>query len=220
MGKSENTVPPWSACPFAAIPVRGQSTLNSLERIYTGPGLESLCRPSPWLAGRDCGPWLELSARFGNRRLCSIYNRSLSLTTSGRLASSISSPLTFRQLFPIGSDVIAEVFPVSRGTGVQSAHVKSRTSAVDNRQSPWNLWNFWPLATDPLGHNLDFYTNLHIAHGEIPRKFGGPGYHRVCADGRKRMFVADGRTDGFAIARTNIVLLGNNRQKLQKNNTN
>jgi len=75
---AENAVPLWSVCPFALTHARGQSTPNSLERVNTGPGLESLCRPSPWLAGRDRGPWLELSARFGNRRSCSINNRSLS----------------------------------------------------------------------------------------------------------------------------------------------
>jgi len=31
----------------------GQSTSKSLERVYTGPELKSLCRPSLWLAGRD-----------------------------------------------------------------------------------------------------------------------------------------------------------------------
>jgi len=53
IAKSENAVPPWSVCPFAATPARGQSTPNSLEMVYTGPGLESLCRSSLWLAGRD-----------------------------------------------------------------------------------------------------------------------------------------------------------------------
>jgi len=57
---------------YIYITARGQSTPNSLERVYTGPGHESLCRPSPWLAGRDRWPWLELSASFGNRRPCSI----------------------------------------------------------------------------------------------------------------------------------------------------
>jgi len=72
---------PCSVCPFAVTavtPARGQSTPNSLERVYTGPGLESLCRPSPWLTGRDHWPWLELSLRFGNRRPYSINSRSLS----------------------------------------------------------------------------------------------------------------------------------------------
>jgi len=73
IAKSENAVPPWSLCPFA----RGQSTSNSLERVYNSPGLESWCRPSPWLAGRNRGPWLELSAKFGNRWPCSINSRSL-----------------------------------------------------------------------------------------------------------------------------------------------
>jgi len=54
--KSKNAVPPWSSCSFAATPARGQLTPNSLERVYTGPGLESRCRPSPWLMGRNRGP--------------------------------------------------------------------------------------------------------------------------------------------------------------------
>jgi len=78
IAKSENDVPPWSVCPLTATPARSQSTSTSLERVYTGPWLESRCRPSPWLAGRDRWPWLELSARFGNRRPCSINSRSLS----------------------------------------------------------------------------------------------------------------------------------------------
>jgi len=82
------------------------------------------------------------------------------------------------RVFPIGSDVIAEVFPVM-GSGVRSAHVKSRTSAVKNRQyvefvapchrhftpQPWFLTRIYILPTESL----------------IPRKFGVPGYHRFCA---------------------------------------
>jgi len=41
-----------------------------------------------------CGPWLELLARFGNRRPCSINSRSLSWLTSGWLTSSIFGPST------------------------------------------------------------------------------------------------------------------------------
>jgi len=95
IAKSENAVPPKSVCPFAVTPARGQLTLNSLERVYTGPGLESRCRLSPWFADRDRRPWLELSARFGNHRPCSINSRYFSWPTSGRLMSSISGPLTY-----------------------------------------------------------------------------------------------------------------------------
>jgi len=157
IAKSENAVPPWFICPFAATPVRGQSTPNSLERVHTGPGLKSLCRSSPWLAGRDHGPWLELSAMFGNLRPCSI----IAALSADPLPVDRRHPFPvhrlLRRVFPIGSDVITEVFPVSRlvmGSGVRSAHVKSRTSVVENRQSAWNLWNFWPLATDPLGKSI------------------------------------------------------------------
>jgi len=52
--------------------------------------------------------------------------------------------------------------------------------------------------------------NLYIAHRKIPRKFGVPGYHRFGA--APPTHVCGGRTDGFAIARTNIALLGSVRQ--------
>jgi len=50
--------------------------------------------------------------------------------------------------------------------------------------------------------------NLHIAHRKIPWKFGVPGYHRFCAAPPRRVCGGrtDRQTDGFAIARTNIVL--------------
>jgi len=38
----------------------------------------------------------------------------------------------------------------------------------------------------------------------------------VFAQRHQRMFVADGQTDGFAIARMNIALLGNVRQKFHR----
>jgi len=77
MVTSENAVPPWSVCPFAVTLARVQSTLNSLETVYTDPGLESLFRPSPWLAGRDRGPWLEFDKVVGKVRRAGYSGRSL-----------------------------------------------------------------------------------------------------------------------------------------------
>jgi len=65
----------------------------------------------------------------------------------------------------------------------------SRTSAVENRQSPWNLWNFGLLPP-----TLIFNTNLHIAHRKISRKFGVAGNHRFCAV--PPTHVCGGQTDG------------------------
>jgi len=59
---------------------------------------------------------------------------------------------------------------------------------------------------------LIFNTNLYVAH----RKFGVPVYHRFCAAPPTLVCggQTDGQTDRFAIARTNITLLGNVHQKL------
>jgi len=67
-------------------------------------------------------------------------------------------------VFPIGSDVIAEVFSVSRvvmGSGVRSAHVGSGTSAVENRQVRGIFGIFGPLPSTLWATTLIFNTNLH-----------------------------------------------------------
>jgi len=65
IAKSENGRSALVCLPLRGDPGERLVDPNSLERVYTGPGLESRCRPS-------------LSARFGNRRQRSINSRGLS----------------------------------------------------------------------------------------------------------------------------------------------
>jgi len=139
IAKSENAVPPWSVCPFAATLARDQSTLNSLEKVYTGPGYESLYRPLPWLVGRDRELWLELSARFSNRRPGSINSPFSADLTHFQSTDVIHFQFINFSDGCIQSDLtsLLRYFRFSGclwGSGVRSAYVRSRTSAVKNRQ--------------------------------------------------------------------------------------
>jgi len=166
------------------------------KHLYTGPGLASGV-----VRRRGSRDAIEMSARFGNRQPCSINSRSLSSPTSGRLTSSISGPSTsptgvsnriWRHCWGISD------FPGGYG-GVVSGQVESRVSAVENRQSvefveilalchldfrpqPWFLTRIYIL---PTGRFLENVVFLAIT---------------VFAQRHQRMFVADGRTDGFATA--------------------
>jgi len=81
------TARPKIAFHLVCLPFRGDLGERPVDPELSGKGLHQ-----PWT--RVPVPWLELSARFADRRPCSINSRSLNRLNTGRLTSSFSGPST------------------------------------------------------------------------------------------------------------------------------